>query len=157
MVPANARLTPEAIRAREDEILRPYQEQIKRVLRERDAAGRPTALFSMHSCTDRLYTDPQPRPWQICVIASRDWRIGNALVDVLRSGTELCVGVNEPYTVDMEMDYTIPVHAEAGNVPYVEIEIRQDLIGTEEDQRDWAGLLTRLFPKAVERSGILAG
>lgn len=156
VVPGNAALALNQIVTREDEILRPYQDQIGKELRRRLAAGRPTALFAMHSCTDRLRSDPRPRPWDIGVIAHKDWRIGNALVDVLRAETSLRVGVNEPYFVDMDMDYTVPMHAEGKNIPYVEIEIRQDLIGDATGQRQWAGRLTDLFPKAVERSGILA-
>ena len=49
------------------------------------------------------------------------------------------------------------VHAEAGGVAYVEIEIRQDLIGDAAGQQHWAGLLKGIFPAAVARSGILAG
>ena len=59
----------------------------------------------MHSCTDRLRVGPRPRPWQISVIADQDWRLGTALVDVLRAQTTLNVGVNEPYTVNMAMDW----------------------------------------------------
>jgi predicted N-formylglutamate amidohydrolase len=155
VVPANAGLEPEEIRARETEILRPYQDQIDRTLIARAATGQPTALFAMHSCTDRLRMDPSPRPWQISVIADTDWRLGTALVDVLRAETALCVGVNEPYTVNMAMDYTVPLHAEAKGIAYVEIEIRQDLIGDAAGQHEWASLLTRIFPMAVTRSGIV--
>jgi predicted N-formylglutamate amidohydrolase len=98
--------------------------------------------------------DPRPRPWQISVIADRDWRLGTALVDVLRTQTALNVVVNEPYTVNMAMDYTVPLQAEARGLPYVEIEIRQDLITDAAGQHDWATLLTRLFPMAVARSGL---
>ena len=154
-VPANANLGPDQVRLRQDEVLRPYQDQIERTLRNRAAAGQPSALIAMHSCTDRLRMDPKHRPWEISVIAESDWRLGTALVNVLREKTGLCVGVNEPYTVNMAMDYTIPVHA-AGKVPYVEIEIRQDLIADAVGQRKWASLLTSLFPMAVSRSGIFA-
>lgn len=152
VVPANAALSPDAIRQRQDEILCPYQDRINHTLKDRAAAGQTTALFAMHSCTDRLRLDPRPRPWQISVIADRDWRLGTALVDVLRGETQLCVGVNEPYTVNMAMDYTVPIHAEAKGIAYVEIEIRQDLIGDAAGQNKWATLLTRLFPMAVARA-----
>ena len=155
VVPANAALGPDAVRQREDEILRPYQDQIEQTLQARAAAGQPTVLFAMHSCTDRLRMDPRPRPWEISVIADRDWRVGTALVDVLRAQTSLCVGVNEPYTVNMAMDYTVPIHAEGKGLPYVEIEIRQDLIGSAAGQHDWARRLTRLLPMAVTQSGVL--
>lgn len=155
VVPANAALSPAEVRQREDEILRPYQDKIDLTLQDRTASGQPTILFAMHSCTNRLRMDPRDRPWQISVIADRDWRLGTALVEVLREETRLCIGVNEPYTVNMAMDYTVPIHAEAKGIPYVEIEIRQDLIGDAAGQAEWARLLTRLFPMAVSRSGLV--
>lgn len=155
-VPGNAGLSPEDIAARENDILRPYHDRIDAELGRRAMARRPTALFAMHSCTDRLRSDGIRRPWEISVIAGRDWRIGDALISVLRAETGFCVGVNQPYIVDMETDYTVPVHAEARAIPYVEIEIRQDLIGDEKGQQEWAAVLTTLFPLAVARSGLLA-
>lgn len=156
VVPGNEGLSAAAVEAREAAILRPYHRTIARILDERRAAGRPTVLFAMHSCTPALRTNPAPRPWPIMVMADRDWRVGEALIDVLRTETDLLVGVNEPYTVSEESDYTVPVHGEAAGIPYVEIELRQDLIATTEGQRDWAHLLARLFPLAVARSGVLA-
>jgi predicted N-formylglutamate amidohydrolase len=38
----------------------------------------------------------------------------------------------------------------------VEIELRQDLIGNEKSQREWARLLADIFPRAVEKSDVLA-
>ena len=67
----------------------------------------------------------------------------------------MCSGRNKPYEVNMETDYTIPVHAEGRGLPYVEIEIRQDLISDVAGQQIWAELLSRLMPRAVERSGVL--
>jgi predicted N-formylglutamate amidohydrolase len=155
-IPANIDLSPDETRAREVEILRPYHAQIDRIVVARRAAGRPTILFAMHSCTPLFGGESGPRPWPIMVMADKDWRVGAALIDVLRAETEFNVGVNEPYTVSAENDYTIPIHAEAGGLPYIEIEIRQDLIGDRDGQRDWSRLLSRLIPRAIERSGVLA-
>lgn len=155
-IPGNAELTADETRTREDEILRPYHDTIERFVAARRAAGRPTILFAMHSCTPLFGGESGPRPWPIMLMADKDWRVGEALIDVLRAETCFNVGVNEPYTVSGENDYTIPVHAEAGGLPYIEIEIRQDLISDQDGQREWAQLLSRLIPRAVERSGVLA-
>jgi predicted N-formylglutamate amidohydrolase len=56
----------------------------------------------------------------------------------------------------MEADYTVPIHCEARGIPYVEIELRQDLIGDEQSQREWAKLLADIFPRAVAQSDVLA-
>ena len=87
VVPANVDLGPKAVLARQHAILRPYQDQIEPALNRRAAASQPTALFAMHSCTDRLRRDPGPRPWQISVIVGRDGRLGTALVEVLPAQT----------------------------------------------------------------------
>jgi predicted N-formylglutamate amidohydrolase len=49
----------------------------------------------------------------------------------------------------------VPVHCEGRRLPYVEIEIRQDLIGDAAGQRQWAELLDGILPRVVERSGVL--
>lgn len=155
-VPGNCDLAPGEANARRREILEPYHGEIARLLAKRRAEARPTALFAMHSCTAALSEDPKPRPWHIGVLASRDWRIGDALIELLTEKTEFCVGRNQPYGVDDDNDYTIPLHAEANHLPYVEIEIRQDLIGDEAGQREWAELCASIFPQALERSGVFA-
>lgn len=152
----NRNLTADEVRARETEILHPYHEVIDRELERRQAEGRPTVIFSMHSCTPIFGNDP-PRPWHIGVIAHSDWRIGDALIDLLAAETDLCVGRNKPYEVAMDIDYTVPIHAEGRGLPYVEIEIRQDLIGDARGQLHWAELLSGVLPQVVERSGVLAG
>lgn len=155
-VPGNRGLSESAIAARRAEILEPYHREIVRVLVERQTRRLPTVLFAMHSCTPVFGGESGPRPWDIGVLADTDWRIGDPLIALLTGETDLCVGRNQPYSVNAESDYTIPLHAEARGLPYVEIEIRQDLIGDEVGQRAWAELLADVFPRAVELSGVLA-
>ena len=89
------------------------------------------------------------RPWQIGVLYNRHDALADALLALLRDQGDLTVGDNEPYTVDDETDYTIPVHGERRGIPHVAIEIRQDLIGEENGQRDWAARLAELLPQAA--------
>ncbi len=53
-VPGNGNLSDAERRDREREILDPYHREIERVLADRAARRQPTAIFAMHSCTDRL-------------------------------------------------------------------------------------------------------
>jgi predicted N-formylglutamate amidohydrolase len=55
------------------------------------------------------------------------------------------VGDNQPYAVNDETDYTIPVHAEARGLMNSGIEIRQDLIADQAGQKQWADRLARIF------------
>jgi predicted N-formylglutamate amidohydrolase len=155
-VPGNGNLSDAARRSREREILEPYHREIERVLAERAARRQPTAIFAMHSCTDRLKRDTEQRPWHVGVIADTDWRIGDRLIELLEAETQYRIGRNQPYSVNMEADYTVPVHCEARGIPYVEIELRQDLIGDAQRQAEWARLLAGIFPRAVEKADVLA-
>lgn len=67
----------------------------------------------------------------------------------MRAEPDLTVGENEPYKVDDENDYTIPVHGEQRGLPHVELEIRQDLLEDDAGQAEWAERLARLIPQAV--------
>jgi len=154
-VPGNRGLTDGDRKARDIEILRPYHDCIQQTLDQRLGADRPTVIFCMHSCTPLLGGEAGPRPWHIGVIAHDDWRIGDPLIELLKAETDLNVGRNQPYSVNMGMDYTVPVHCEGRGLPYVEIEIRQDLIGDEAGQRQWAELLHRILPRVVDRSGVI--
>ncbi len=57
---------------------------------------------------------------------------------------------NEPYFVSDETDYSIPHHGEARALPHVEIEIRQDLVGDEAGQTEWAQRIARALKDAAQ-------
>jgi predicted N-formylglutamate amidohydrolase len=99
----------------------------------------------MHSMTD-VYKGAN-RPWQAAVLFNRHADFGLALARLLRAdGLE--VGENQPYIVTDENDYSVPVHVERRGMPYIELEIRQDLIATASGQDAWAARLARLIPRA---------
>lgn len=145
-IPGNQGLTEEARQARIREIFTPYHAAITQALDARAARGQPTALVSVHSFTPVF--KGEARPWQAGVLYNRDARLSLILKRLLEAEGGLTVGDNQPYFVTDLTDYTIPVHAERRGLPYLEIEIRQDLIATEAGQREWANRLIRLLPLA---------
>ncbi len=154
-VPGNEGLTVADAARRITEIFMPYHAAIARELDRRESAKRPTALIAMHSFTPHHRVLKAARPWPVAVLFNRDTRIADLLIRGLRDEAGLNVGVNEPYKVDDESDYAVPVHGELRGVPVVEIEIRQDLITTAEDQKKWAALLAPLLRRSVD--GVLGG
>ena len=149
LIPGNAKLSAHDADMRAREIFAPYHGAIARHLDARAKARRQTILISLHSFT-AVYAG-FARPWQVGVLYNRDSALARALLDLLRSERDLTVGDNEPYTVDDETDYTIPVHGERRGIAHVAIEIRQDLIGAETGQRQWAARLAELLPKAAAK------
>ena len=112
--------------------LSPRNRQASRRQRKCAAANDPDFAAQLHSRVCR-----RARPWQAGVLYNRYDALAAALLALLRAPGDLVVGDNEPYTVDDETDYTIPVHGEQRGIPHVAIEIRQDLIGDEPGQGDW--------------------
>ena len=131
------------------EIFHPYHDAIGNALDTRIAAGRETVLCAMHSFTRKM-SESVVRPWDIGVIHGPSTEIGDALLDVL-SNSEFCVGRNEPYGVDYNNDYTIPVHGDSRQIRSVGIEVCQDLINQDSGQRYCAGILEMAFRAVADR------
>lgn len=147
LIPGNENASAQEVALRGREIFEPYHQAIERVLEARAQALRPTLLISLHSFTP-VYAGI-PRPWRAGVLYNRSSRLAHALRDLLRAPGDIVVGDNEPYSVNDDTDYTIPVHGEKRGLAHVAIEIRQDLIGDDAGQEYWANRLAELLPKAA--------
>lgn len=145
-IPGNQQLSPAAAEARRAAIFAPYHARISAELDARSTAGRPTILVSVHSFTP-VYAG-MARPWHAGLLYNRDARLGRIMFDLLRAEGDLVVGDNQPYSVDDETDYTIPVHGERRRLPHVALEIRQDLLADAAGQAAWAARLARLLRQA---------
>jgi predicted N-formylglutamate amidohydrolase len=158
-IPGNIGLSESQALARRVEIFDPYHERIRGLLDERLAGGRPTILVAQHSMTN-IYKGVH-REMHCAVLYNRDRRFAGLVLDMLRREKHLIVGDNEPYFVSDATDYTIPRHGEARQLPHVEIEIRQDLIGDAAGQGEWAARIAKALQDAerilMEESGALAG
>ncbi len=149
-IPANQHLAPQSIALRQDEIFWPYHNAVAhQILTMRKASG-PPVVIAMHSFTPKHGEYPAARPWQIGVLFNRDDRLARCLIGLLEAEGDLTVGINQPYAVEDDVDYAIPVHCEKGGLIHVELEIRQDLIGTPAGQAAWATRLARLLPLALD-------
>ncbi|MDX1512766.1 MAG: N-formylglutamate amidohydrolase [Gammaproteobacteria bacterium] len=146
-IPGNKALDPADVDARTREIFQPYHETLQRLLDTRVAAEMETVYVAMHSCTP-VYLGVS-RPWQVGVLYDRDPRFGRILLKLLRENDSLNVGDNEPYVLSGNKDYAVPVHGEQRGLPHVEFEIRQDLIETEDGQRDWAERIAEVLDRGL--------
>ena len=115
----------------------------------RGTRGRPTHLVSLHSFTPSM--DGFARPWRFGVLHLGDSAFSRAALAVLRSELGEAVGDNQPYAMD-GIDYTIPHHAKASGLDYLELEVRQDLLGTASDQAEIAGLLVGVLLEAAAKA-----
>lgn len=133
-IPGNIALAREERAYREAHFYWPFQKEVARILDRRQAEGKPTIIFGVHSFTPVF--KGVARPWHAGILFRKAERLGNALVAALQE-PGLTVVANEPYQIRDDGDYTVPVHGEARGVDAVLIEIRQDLIGDRDGQAAW--------------------
>ncbi len=146
-VPANHGLDDAARAARVAEIHAPYQDAIAAEIVRRTAAGQPTILVALHSFTPVM--GGVPRPWHVGILhdGAND-RFARRVLALLKSDPLLTVGDNEPYKMD-RIDYSVPRHAFAAGLPYVEFEVRQDLLADRPGIDRWCGILSRVLTAAA--------
>jgi predicted N-formylglutamate amidohydrolase len=148
-IPGNVGLTEQQIGARRREIFDPYHDHIRVLLDQRLAANRRTILVSQHSMTD-IFRGSR-RDMHAAILYNRDRRFAGLVLDMLRREAGLHIADNEPYFLSDATDYTIPRHGEARGLPYVEIELRQDLLLDDAGQAEWAGRVASAL-RAAERA-----
>lgn len=140
-IPGNA-LDHDGREARMARFFRPYHAHIAATV----AAHRPAMILSLHSFTPSLASDPeQARPWQVGVLYNEDDRLAGPAIAALE-GEELIVGDQLPYSGKL-LNATMNRHAEANGIPYVGIEMRQDLVGDAAGRALFAERLARMCNK----------
>jgi predicted N-formylglutamate amidohydrolase len=138
IIPGNRGLSERMQEVRVESFFRPYHNAITTSLGQLWRRGTPPALFSIHSFTPRM--DGLDRIWDVGVLWNRDPRIAIPLIDRLRKEGNLCVGDNEPYS-GRQLFYTLDRHASAAGLPNCAVEIRQDLLETDDGVMRWASRL----------------
>lgn len=145
IIPANRHVGADERQRRIEMFHRPYHAAVARLL----AAHPKVPLVSIHSFTPQLQ-GRAPRPWHIALLYSDDTRLAAPLLDVLRARTDLCIGDNQPYSGHLPQD-TMDRHGIQTGRPHVLIELRNDLIGTPDQQAGWAAKLAPLLQQAREK------
>jgi len=148
-VPGN-NLAPLEIEARLERFHRPYHDHLAALLSEH----RPALILSLHSFTPVLASKPQEaRPWEVGVLYNEQEAASKLAIPFLEHAG-YCVGDQLPYSGKL-MNATMNRHAEAHNIPYVGIEMRQDLSSNPNGQARYARTLAEMCHFVSEQLGLL--
>lgn len=135
-IPGNQNLSEAARRLRIEQWFEPYHAAIEAVIADRAAQGLSSFALSIHSMTARL--GRSVRPWQIALSSHHDRRLVEPMLAALRRPGDIAVGDNQPYDLDPAVDYSTPFHAMRRNLPYLQVEFRQDEVAAAAGQVRWA-------------------
>jgi predicted N-formylglutamate amidohydrolase len=150
-IPGNEDLSPQARDARVAEIFIPYHQAIAAHLDAALAKGIRPVFLSVHTCTARM--GGKDRPWEIGVGWTRDARTAAPLLAALEARGDVVVGDNEPYGLDLGLDFTTPEHAMTRGLAHLQIEFRNDLVTTQETAEAWADKLFEAITSIEDQAG----
>ena len=111
---------------------RPYHEAFAQMVAE----AQTSLILAIHSFTSEMASTGERRPWDIGLLYNQDDRAARIAIELF-DGMGMTVGDNEPYS-GKQLNATMDRHAEAGGIPYLTIEVRQDLIARKSHQSVWA-------------------
>lgn len=147
IIPGN-RHADAAERARRlDAYYRPYHEALEQLAARRA----DTVIVAVHSFTRQLRSRPS-RPWHVGILHAWDARLSDPLIARLEAEPDLTVGRNQPYPGHLPGD-AVDVHALHHGRMNTLIELRSDLIESEEQQRHWGARLAPILMQALHDSG----
>jgi predicted N-formylglutamate amidohydrolase len=154
VIPGNQALTQSD---REDRIRRffhPYHDMIENVIGERVREGHRPLVLSVHSMTPEM--NGKFRPWEISLSSNEQRKVSELMLGLLRRRRDITVGDNQPYNLDPAEDYSTPVHALARHLPYIQVEFRQDQVGTPAGIEKWADIFTEALTDLIRQSQVPA-
>lgn len=135
-IPGNQALGPEERQARIERFFHSFHAAIDAKVEKL----RPRMILSLHSFTPSLQSRPEEaRPWQIGILYNRDERAARIAIPMLEAAG-IVTGDNQPYSGRL-LNATMNRHSEARGLPYLGIEVRQDLIGDDQGVQFWAARL----------------
>jgi predicted N-formylglutamate amidohydrolase len=128
----------------------PYHEAITSII----SLQRPALILSLHSFTPKLESQPdETRPWEIGVLYNQDNRAAQLAIPLL-SDAGLVVGDQLPYS-GKDLNATMNTHAEANAIPYLGIEMRQDMVSDFNGHERFANILANVCHKIMEKLALM--
>jgi predicted N-formylglutamate amidohydrolase len=147
IIPGNAGADEAEINARREAFWSPYREAISARIEAMLAKGPIPVVISIHSFTPTWRGEP--RPWQIGILWDSDSRLARPLIEALMADN-VVTGDNEPYDGALVGD-TLDDEVTRRGLAGLLIEIRQDLIGTQDGAAIWAERLASVLRPFLAR------
>lgn len=141
-IPGNAGDTSDRIA----QYWQPYHDELEQQI----TLTRPLMLLSLHSFTPQLATRPdEVRPWEVGVLYNNDDRAARIAIPLLEAAG-IVTGDQQPYS-GKHLNATMNRHAEGNGLPYLGLEVRQDLIDSDEGVERWGARLMPIITEVCNR------
>jgi predicted N-formylglutamate amidohydrolase len=149
LISGNIGLDAAEAKRRRERWFEPFHDAVAAHLNAR--IGQPTAVVGIHTFTPVFHN--AERPWHAGVLFSRAEEFGLALALAIEARCAGLVGRNEPYRIEIDEDYTVPVHGDARGLAAALIEVRQDLVSNVFNIERWSRLLASALASVTHLVG----
>ena len=126
-----------------DERIARFHAPYHAAIAEQIVARRPSLIAAIHSFTPEMESGGETRPWEVGILYNRDERAARVALTLLRE-RGIITGDNEPYSGKM-LNATLNRHAEAADIPYISVEIRNDLVRDDEGVAKWSRIIEEML------------
>ncbi len=147
-IPGNSSLSASD---RADRVARYYTPFRNCLARQIGQTSQPV-IVTIHSFTPVFYG--APRPVEIGVLHDEDARLADAMLGCASFHTRANVKRNQPYDANHGVTHTLKEHALPHGYLNVMLEIRNDLIGSDRNQGQIAGMLAAWLRDAICKTGL---
>ncbi|QCO55840.1 N-formylglutamate amidohydrolase [Pseudorhodobacter turbinis] len=145
-VPGNADLSPAEKAQRVAEVYDPFCAAVAKVLDARDAG---TIVVTVHSFTPVYFG--QHRKVELGLLHDKDSRLVDLMLEQRAALPHRVVERNQPYGPDDGVTHSLQKHAVSRGCPNVMLELRNDLLTTDENVETIANEILTLLIPAIEK------
>ena len=143
-IPGNIGLSEVEKAARANTYYVPFHAAVDEVIRQKPDLR---AILSVHSFTP-IYKG-LARAWHIGLITGPDETLAQDMLKYLKQDPDLIADINVPYAPSDRVYHTLDRHNPANRVKTAMIELRNDLIASDDGQNEWAERLSRSIQTAL--------
>ena len=143
-IDGNQNLSPDEKSTRVNEIYVPFTNAISDEIKSRSDAGRATVLVTVHSFTPIYFGEK--RLVELGILHDQDSTLADVMLNI---PCTMEARRNQPYGPEDGVTHTLKLHALPNGLLNVMIEIRNDLITTDADQKKVAAELSSMISQAI--------
>lgn len=142
-IPGNCELDDHAIAERIQQFYKPFCTLVEQTIERGDHIR---GIVTIHSFTPEYHG--QARAVELGVISDADSRLADQMLAYAPTCTSMLVAHNLPYGPEHGVTHTLKLHGIENGLLNVMLEIRNDLIAEEKQQKDFALMLQKLIGEA---------
>ena len=142
-VPGNMNLTDEMVKQRKETFFHSYHEQYQKMVGTLVSRCSRPVILSVHSFTPAM--NGVHRPWEMGVLWDRNEGFARRVIERLATVTGFWIGENEPYPATDPEGYAQVAYGHEPGVDFALLEIRQDLISSQQGQQKISRLIHEAF------------